>query len=213
MDYQFDVSTGISLIILLIAVYQTIIAIQQYQLQKRQVEAMNTKAKGKKPIPLVPWWRSVALPILTLILAASCWIPYYLDVATMEPMVLKSAMVGWGGLIGPNTTSISVDGRQLQKYASGYSVAAVTYFYFGNVSINDTDSLQKSGLYEISAETIRLSIPLDAHFMELLAKDPIPQANYRLLLIPKKVNTDQFKTLREAMNLGVKVSPNQGGPL
>ena len=209
MDYQFWTPLTVSLILGVISLLQLIFTYQQCQLQKAQLLSISGK-KGKTIVPASSPWRSYGLVGLTVLLAATSWIPFFLDVNFIEPIILQNSVVGWGMPLGvnSNTTGMVVDGLKLTRYSSQYRIAGVAFHASGLKDGFDVNSLQKSSLYDIIEGQTRVIIQLDKQFLDELHSG-VSGTNYVLVLLPKSINMNQFSTLHEAKALGAKIGATQ----
>ena len=210
MGLQFWVSLSANIAMVAIALYTAL-------LQRRQLGLM-AKARGKKANSAKQsYW-----PLMTMVLlAASCWVPYFFSTPTSAPGA--AYLEGWGPALEPGYipkpgeqveikyAQVIANGRMLQEQREHYRLAGVCFRYGGLGDPDDATSLQKSALYEIRNESIPIIIPLDSAF-QAQTKSGIGGTNYRLLLVPNGVNPAQFSTFHEAYSLGIKVIGTGGGP-
>lgn len=103
---------------------------------------------------------------------------------------------------------VTIDGRLLSAYSSQFKLAAVFFKWSGNPDFIDVEGLQKSNVYEIRHEAVRIVIALDQEFLKTR-----PGANnFVALLIPNALRMDQFSTLRQAYALGaIEIGTGSGG--
>jgi hypothetical protein len=71
--------------------------------------------------------------------------------------------------------------------------------------------LNENNLYDITPGYVSIGIPLDARFKQELI-DGLHGTNYKLLIVPNGIEMHNFRTLRQAERLGVRVVGFGAGP-
>jgi hypothetical protein len=102
----------------------------------------------------------------------------------------------------PTKLGIVANGRSFESFRSDFKLAAVAFQEEGRV-IYDIDRLQKSRLYTITDDWITIVIPLDSTYR--LHFTPLCCPSYMLLAVPDGVSMEDFRTVRQAEALGVKI--------
>jgi hypothetical protein len=123
-----------------------------------------------------------------------------------QPQQPPNYFLEWGNTASGTSVEgfVLVDPSGLQSFAKDYKLAAVEMHWNGLQDVLDTDDLQKSATFDIAQGAIQILIPVSPTFGTGNGD------NFFLLLVPKAITTDQFQTLREAQNLGVKILQHQG---
>jgi hypothetical protein len=113
----------------------------------------------------------------------------------------------------PNATAnkMELSGSVLMPYRINYRVAGACFRYHGTADILDATGLQKSGLYDIKDEALKIEMPWDSSFIDTIKRGEV-ETSCSLLLVPNGVTMDQFSTLRQAEAIGVKVLQTVAGP-
>jgi hypothetical protein len=120
--------------------------------------------------------------------------PHYLYMTYWGPSQMRDGMP---------YLEVDTQGKYFASKASNYKLAAVAV-RVGTKDPLDTEGLQKSALYEIVPEEIKILIPVDTAFVEsTLHKSK--GTNYQLLLVPRGMTMDQFLTLGQAESAGIKL--------
>ena len=98
---------------------------------------------------------------------------------------------------------ITVNGKEVAKYKKEYRLAGVAFHSEAGTDLTDVNRLQMSKLLDIRDEQQMLVISLDDTFRNEMKQGRAP-THYVLLFVPFGVTLDQFQTLRQAKNLGVR---------
>ena len=146
---------------------------------------------------------------------AICWVPYLFshigknDQFLMYITRFGPMNVGLDLKTNP-IVEVTTDGSLFRSYRDDYRLAAVCFRYYGNTPRNEAQNLQKSALFDIADGTFVIPIRLDKSFIDTLGTQI--STNYALLLVPTKVQMEQFGTLKQAEAFGVKVVQEAVGP-
>lgn len=181
-----------------------------------QVRIMKTQQpmpKGSKSSH-AQWYRKYWPVLVMFLILPLNWIPYFLARsrgadAPIEYMTYRGALIPGSPYASNPFLRVDTEGRFFKEYSGDHYLAAVA-FRLRSGDAKDARNLQKSASFDIRDETISMAIPLDIDFLNSIGK--AIGTNYALLIVPSKIQMDQFDTLRQAERLGVKVVEVRGGP-
>jgi hypothetical protein len=128
----------------------------------------------------------------------------------------QGAMTVWGGGTlnlrqRHGILAVQIDGEPLLPYKDDYKIIAIAWHNIGALDDNDVSDLNKSDPHDILEGNINISIIVSDKFLGDLV-DGMHGTDYAGLLIPNKIRTDQFSTIRQAESVGAIVIGRAGGP-
>jgi hypothetical protein len=118
-----------------------------------------------------------------------------------------------GRIIGNPLSEIVVDGTKIQRYSKKYKLWAVCSHHSGFTDPKD-DPVSGSALFDVNNDgtPILMKIPWNDRFRWEVMHGA-SQTNYALILIPKKLSSASFPTVRDALRQGgVALEYNGGSP-
>jgi hypothetical protein len=179
---------------------------------QRKAIMMATEAQGinnqRGKIQLPIWWKSPAVLAL-FILSCSLWGPYILSKVNEEDRVrgnggIQAATIDNStGRFIDFTLYVSINGDDIYRYASSWRVMAVGFVWTIDRDLDDIQELQKSPVLEIRKDNMVFLFKGDSKFVDQVSRGA--PVNYGLIILPKNLPADAFKTLRQAKDLGAKV--------
>jgi hypothetical protein len=185
---------------------QLAVGIYQSRLQIRQMKLALAPAKVQE-VNAMPWFKTYWPMVAMLVAMVGSWIPYF--VVNRPP---ETALTAWGpnGQVGakwpmpgiPPQLTATLNGRSVISRRATHHVAVVAFHSFGTTDVEDVRDLQKSSLFEIRDDYIKIVFPVNDTFMAEVAKGYEGTA-YTALLVPNGVRMGDFQSLREAHKLGV----------
>jgi hypothetical protein len=138
------------------------------------------------------------------------WIPYFV---TPHPLIVKDER--WGKYSvdnGEMTLFVSVNFEPLvSQYGAQYQAMVVAIHFFGNVDQYDAEGLQKSAAFDLRDGPSEFAIHADKAFQTEFTKGN-HGTNYVIMLIPRSISPDQFRTIRQAIALGAIIVTSDAGP-
>jgi hypothetical protein len=172
-------------------------------------------------------WRKFFLSLCSIIFISS--IAYeqvltrYREANIIPPPVLY--MTAWGATEGspilrvngtpprvisgiPNT-SVTVDGRLLEKYKRRFNLMAVALHVINSESYMDKKGLCKSKIVKIRPEDIYIKIDYSEQFLEEIQLGAVA-TSYVLLATPQGMTPESFDTLNDAEDKGAQIIGSGG---
>jgi hypothetical protein len=194
-----------------LAILGVLIAAYTAYLQRKQImmaiESASPNTGAKPPSSLV-WWKSPAIILLFLLVCVN-WGPFILSKIHEEDRVrggggIRAATIDNStGKYVDFTLYVSINGEDIYQYSLSWRVIAAGFVWTVDIDHDDIQDIHKSASLEIRNEPMVFMIKTDHKFVDQVNKGaPI---NYCLIILPKKVTPDSFKTLRQAKDLGAKV--------
>lgn len=194
MDYQF----ALSVIGLLLNVYQT-------HLTRKQLSGTTGKDKVRSSVP--PWklyWPTLSFVVLIL----GIWVvpmftgPLELPEAGSEDILVVSDGNQSNAAGTVASGYINVNGDKVWPFRDKYRLVMVCYFWDGLGDELDVDNLEISRPYDIRKGPIYLSLQFSQEFIGLLKEKRARQIHYSLLELPRKLQSNRFRTIRQAKAIG-----------
>jgi hypothetical protein len=187
----------------------------QVQIMKQQISALPSSRSAQRIERERKFVKRLYIPVvLMIVLILASWIPYFVGTAHEIPEgpILYMPLFGPNQPFEPSNPILRVDaeGRLLLSRKQDYRLAAVAFRYYGNGDMKDSPNLQKSGLYDIENRMVTIFIHPDRQFIQTMQNEA--RTFYYLLLVPNRVQIDQFATLRQAESLGVIIISSGMGP-
>jgi hypothetical protein len=115
-----------------------------------------------------------------------------------------------GNVVGMLGSHVTVDGTKAMRYADDYRLWAACFHEGGLIDPNDTP-VSGSNLFDIESRAIEIQIKWGPIFLREIANGD-RTTDYVIMLIPKKVTSPSFTTLRGAVDKGGVILQRTSGP-
>lgn len=117
-----------------------------------------------------------------------------------------------GEIIGKAESYLKVDGTKLKRYRDKYKIWAAIFTYDGTIEYKDVQLGGSSGLFDVADGPIDITVPWNEHFKWRLTHH-WRGTDYVVLLVPMKITSPSFRTIREALDQGsVQIALKTGPP-
>jgi hypothetical protein len=212
MDYQ--------LVVGLAALIVTGYGVHHTRRQTRMMEAQfqPRAARRRGDLPKILWWKSPALmPLAALALLA--WAPFLINLLFKPPAA--TTYINYGILsqksnvpLIPQYESIVMHieyrGDVFYNAHPGYKIVGVAFHDKGKNQF-DTDGLQKSEIYDVTAGEANILIHADQNFITE-ANSGAKGTIYELIFFPPNIANTGFATLNQAKAMGGTIVTMGAGP-
>jgi hypothetical protein len=113
--------------------------------------------------------------------------------------------------IGVTSNTIRVNGNFLKRFIDGYKVIGVCFYWDGMEDYRDVPDVSISAPYDIKDDgEFDVHIPWNSHYIDEKAHGK-GGTTYVLLLVPSKLSTLTFNTVREGVSKGAVILQQVGG--